>query len=72
MTIQEGRNPNETRPLSEYEEENPYLRKEGETHKEKVARLNRTKKLLKQQIDNEIGVKNKKLIDAFSKGKGGK
>ena len=36
--LREGRNPNENRPLDPEDLENPYIKKEGETYKEKMMR----------------------------------
>lgn len=69
-TLREGRNPNENRPLDDEDLENPYIKKEGETYEEKMRRLNRVKKMLKANIDEAVGVKDKKILNEFSVGKG--
>lgn len=69
-TLREGRNPNENRPLDYEDLENPYIKKEGETYKEKMRRLNKVKKMLKANIDEAVGVKDKKILNEFSTGKG--
>lgn len=68
----EGRNPNENRPMDYEDLENPYIRKEGETYKEKMKRLNLVKDMLRANINSEVGVKDKKLLEAFKIGKGGR
>lgn len=67
-----GRNPNENRPMDYEDLENPYIRKEGETYKEKMKRLNLVKDMLRANIDSEVGVKDKRLLEAFKIGKGGR
>jgi hypothetical protein len=67
-----GRNPNENRPMDYEDLENPYIKKEGETYKEKMKRLNLVKDMLRANIDNEVGVKDKRLLEAFKIGKGGR
>lgn len=69
-TLREGRNPNENRPLDDEDLENPYIKKEGETYEEKMKRLNKVKKMLKANIDEAVGVKDKKILNEFSAGKG--
>lgn len=69
-TLREGRNPNENRPLDDEDLENPYIKKEGETYEEKMKRLNKVKKMLKANIDEAVGVKDKKILNEFSVGKG--
>lgn len=69
-TLREGRNPNENRPLDDEDLENPYIKKEGETYEEKMRRLNRVKKMLKANIDEAVGIKDKKILNEFSVGKG--
>ena len=66
----EGRNPNENRPLDNEDLENPYIKKEGETYEEKMKRLNKVKKMLKANIDEAVGIKDKKILNEFSAGKG--
>lgn len=69
-TLREGRNPNENRPLDDEDLENPYIKKEGETYEEKMKRLNKVKKMLKANIDEAVGIKDKKILNEFSVGKG--
>ena len=69
-TLREGRNPNENRPLDYEDLENPYIKKEGETYEEKMKRLNKVKKMLKANIDEAVGVKDKRILNEFSTGKG--
>jgi hypothetical protein len=69
--LREGRNPNENRPLDYEDLENPYIKKEGETYEEKMRRLNRVKKMLQANVDEAVGVKDKRILDGFSAGKGG-
>ncbi len=68
--LREGRNPNENRPLDYEDLENPYIKKEGETYKEKMRRLNKVKKMLQANVDEAVGVKDKRILDGFSAGKG--
>lgn len=68
--LREERNPNETRPLDDEDLENPYIKKEGETYEEKMKRLNKVKKMLKANIDEAVGIKDKKILNEFSAGKG--
>ncbi len=68
--LREGRNPNENRPLDYEDLENPYIKKEGETYKEKMRRLNKVKKMLQANVDEAVGVKDKRRLDGFSAGKG--
>ena len=68
--LREGRNPNENRPFDCEDLENPYIKKEGETYKEKMMRLNRVKKMLQANIYEAVGVKDKKILNEFSTGKG--
>lgn len=68
--LREERNPNETRPLDDEDLENPYIKKEGETYEEKMKRLNKVKKMLKANIDEAVGIKDKKILNEFSVGKG--
>lgn len=68
--LREERNPNETRPLDYEDLENPYIKKEGETYKEKMRRLNRVKKMLQANVYEAVGVKDKKILNEFSAGKG--
>ncbi len=68
--LREGRNPNENRPLDYEDLENPYIKKEGETYKEKMRRLNRVKKMLQANVYEAVGVKDKRILDGFSIGKG--
>lgn len=63
-----GRNPNDTRPLDIEDMDNEYIPKEGETRPQKMARYNRVKKILKEDIDNQVGIKDFKLISAFRGG----
>lgn len=69
-SLREGRNPNENRPLDNEDLENPYIKKEGETYEEKMKRLNKVKKMLKANIDEAVGIKDKKILNEFSAGKG--
>jgi len=69
-SLREGRNPNENRPLDYEDLENPYIKKEGETYKERMRRLNKVKKMLQANVYEAVGVKDKKILNEFSAGKG--
>lgn len=70
----EGRNMSEEERIRAYREEidlnNPYLKKEGETYKERMKRLNLTKNLLRRDVFKAVGVEKGKMTRAFNKGRG--
>ena len=69
-TLREGRNPNENRPLDYGDLENPYIKKEGETYKERMRRLNKVKKMLQANVYEAVGVKDKKILNELFLEKG--
>ena len=61
-------NPRDKRPLDFDDLENEYVPKENETRPQKVARYKKVRKMLKQNVDEQVGVKDVGILSSFRRG----